>query len=130
MMKSAPAYYVMRRNKHKQAVILWQGQRIKVDAGLETLLPVFNQIQGVATVASCIGDGNNRGYIAFTADSWARVKRIAEKLAAGFEGKPRNSENEAQIELRRDLKQCAIRWGFEDFDVVAEIVQALVTKEA
>jgi hypothetical protein len=74
MMKKAPASYNMPRNKHKQATMFWQGFPIKVDAGLEPLLTAFNKIPGIATVASCVGDPENLGYVAFAGDNIRTVK--------------------------------------------------------
>ena len=60
--------------------MFWQGEAIKVDAGLEPLLMAFNKIPGIATVASCVGDQENLGYVAFAGDNIRTVKLWLRRL--------------------------------------------------
>ena len=80
MMKKMPPSFHMPRNRHKQASMPWQGYVIKVDAGMEPLLLLFNKIPGVATVASCAGDDENFGYVAFAGDRRRTVKLWVQRL--------------------------------------------------
>jgi hypothetical protein len=117
-MKTTPDSYNMRRNKHRQATMLWQGLAIRVDAGLEPLLTLFNQIPGIATVASCIGDDENLGYVSFVGDRRSEVRSWVERFDHG------GVIEEASY--RDDIHSGCIRFRRDRLDEVVRIVAGIV----
>jgi hypothetical protein len=90
----------------------WQGLAIRVDAGMEPLLTVFNKIPGIATTASCIGDGENRGYVAFVGDNRRAVRSWVERFDHGGvieEASYRNDIHSGCIRFRRDRLDDVVR---------------------
>ena len=122
MMKKTPERYVMRRNRHRQTVMLWQGQQIKVDAGIEPILTLVNEFEDIATVSSSIGndkdDITNMGYVTFTGTNRAVVKALVERLAVAVaaEGEP------LQIEFDAKWNQGCIRWKSRDLNTACRVV--------
>jgi|CZKZ01.1.fsa_nt_gi hypothetical protein len=123
MMKKTPESYVMRRNRHRQAVMLWQGQQIKVDAGIEPILTLVNKFSDIATVSSCIGndkdDITNMGYVAFTGTNRAVIKALVDRLAVAAEGEP------LQIEFDAKWNQGCIRWKSRDLNIACRVIGSL-----
>ena len=117
-MKKTPDSYNMRRNEHKQAAMFWQGYVIKVDAGMELLLTVFNKIPGIATVASCIGDREKLGYVSFVGDNRRTVRSWVRKFA-GCGGVFREAA------YRNDIHSGCVRFERARLDDVCRLVSDL-----
>lgn len=120
MMTKTPGRYVMPRNRNRQAVMLWQGQRNKVDAGLESLLTMVNRFQDIAIIASCIGDTYNMGYVEFTGSNRTTVQAFVDRLSVVAEGEP------LQIEFHARLNQGCIRWQRRDLNIACRVVSSLL----
>jgi tRNA(Phe) wybutosine-synthesizing methylase Tyw3 len=100
--------------------MFWQGYVIKVDAGIEPLLILFNEIPGIATVASCVGDQENLGYVAFAGDSRRAVKQWVRK----FE-KVNRSDVLQEVAYREDTGFGCVRFEHARIDDVCNFVLGL-----
>jgi len=99
--------------------MFWQGYVIKVDAGLEPLLILFNSIPGLATIASCVGDQENLGYVSFAGDSCRAVKAWVRRL------KESGGAFLREADYRQDLGYGCIRFERAQLDTVCRLVSEL-----
>jgi tRNA(Phe) wybutosine-synthesizing methylase Tyw3 len=102
--------------------MFWQGETIKVDAGLGPLLTAFNKIPGIATVASCVGDPENLGYVAFAGDNIRTVKLWLRKL--------RESEDRGalqEVSYTAHTRYGCVRFKCTELDAVCGLVSGLIS---
>jgi hypothetical protein len=128
-MENTPIRYQARRSRHKQGIMEWQGERIKVDEGIQPLLLIFNRFDGIATVSSCLGGGENTnpdGMIAFTGESPADVKNLHDRLKGELTVKVR-------VDVRATFENVLtgyLYWHPEDFDALVEQIEMMQVKIA
>ena len=122
-MQHTPARYVMRRNKHKQGKFVWQGEKIKVDDGIQPLLTALNYLAGIATVASCIGDAKEMGYVYFVGDSERLIRDVVRRFRRHLP-----TATSIDLELRPDNPGAVIRWPYEFFPLVVEAAEAMLPR--
>jgi hypothetical protein len=127
MMNTTPTRYYMPRNRHKQGVMEWQGEKIKVDDGIQPLLLAFNRFENIATNSSCIGGKGEKGFVGFVGDKAKHVKELYRALG------PVLGEFGVSVELNRAADGTTwgcVRWNPEDFDLLLTTIELMAGKEA
>lgn len=122
MMQRTPDSYYAPRNRHKQGIMKWQGEKIKVDEGIQPLLLVLNRFPGIATVSSCVGPKGERGFVVFRGDDPATVKSLVIQLAVSL-------DFDVCFDYYRfadtGIAQGSLRWIPADFDAIVKAIEAM-----